>query len=274
MKRNTAHWIIWPFTILILLFSFLFLRDFGYLNEWGKPIDSNKFADWGSTISGLMAKGAFLFAFITFLNQIKSSSKQEVENNYFKLLENLQFIINQINITFPLDNEVLITDSNDQIKWKAKDKRIERVEGREALRIILTRLRTDLKTLTLDDLFNEPTDREIEERNYQEFYDKYFYILGHYFRYVYNIIKYVDTSNSANEEEKIRLTNLLQAQLSSDEMGLIFYNAIFNDKAKKKLTGERKFLELLEKYKLLENIDDKSLADSSHKEKYYPKTFK
>jgi hypothetical protein len=265
MKKGTAHWIVGSFTIMILFISFLFVRDFGYLNEWSRPIDSGKFSDWGSTISGLMATGAFIFAFITFFNQIKSTSKQDVENKFFILIENLQFILNQIKLRVRLDDEIKISNLDNEVKWKAKYNRIQDIEGREALRTILIKLNKDLKTIDLDKMFDGLSEEEVEERNYQKIYDKYFHILGHYFRYVYNIMKYVDSSETNSDIEKKRLIDLLQAQLSSDEMGLIFYNAIFNDKAKKKVTGERKFFELLEKYKLLENIDDKSLADNLHK---------
>lgn len=178
MKKITVQILFGIFSLLILILTFLFLRDFGYLNNWSSPIDSNKFADWGSLISGIMATGAFIFAFYTFINQANNSVKQEVENNYFKLIESLQFTVNQTTLNIPIDNEILIADAKDQIKWKAKDKRTEIITGRNALRIILLRLLKDLKTTTIEDLFSESTDGEKEENNYQKFYENYFHVLA------------------------------------------------------------------------------------------------
>ena len=119
----------------------------------------------------------------------------------------------------------------------------------------------------------EQSNEGREKLRYDDFYNKHFYLLGHYFRYVYHIILYIDELNFLEWLKKAYFIKLLQAQVSTDEMGLIFYNVVLNDKAKKKETGESKFHELLEKYKFFENIDDNSLVDISHKHKYYPKTF-
>lgn len=98
---------------------------------------------------------------------------------------------------------------------------------------------------------------------YEEFYKRHQQNLGHYFRYVYNIIKYVvDPANRLSESDQQKYLGILQAQLSNDEMGLIFYNVL--SKHGKTTKGEYRFLKWLDKFKLLENMDVQSLKDEWH----------
>lgn len=249
---KTQKFIIGFFIFIIVVLTLLFIRDYACPNNWSKPIDSLIFAHWGSSISGLMALGAFIFAFETFLNQKKSNEKREFENRFFRLVENLQFIVSQISITEP-----------------------KRIEGRVALHILLSNLLEALPETTIDDLWNEGLTGEGKKRlRYDEFYNQYFYLLGHYFRFFYRILVFIDENEAIDKKEKQSYVDLLQAQISTDEMGLIFYNAFLNDKAKKKETGVKKFHDLLETYKVLENIDKKSVVKETDLTEYYPKTFK
>ncbi|UWQ90644.1 putative phage abortive infection protein [Rhodobacteraceae bacterium M382] len=71
--------------------------------------------------------------------------------------------------------------------------------------------------------------------------------LGHYFRTLYNIFKYVHKSEGI---DKRLYTNLIRAQLSDDEVMLLFLNGL----SKK---GD-KFKPLLEEYAVLKNVDKRS----------------
>ena len=84
--------------------------------------------------------------------------------------------------------------------------------------------------------------------------------LGHYFRQLYNIIKFVDKSKLIEKNERGFYTNLIRAQLSSVELGLIFYNGLSK-------RGE-KFRILIEKYALLKGISPDVLAIEIHKQLY------
>jgi hypothetical protein len=105
---------------------------------------------------------------------------------------------------------------------------------------------------------------------YEAFYWDHQQNLGHYFRYVYNIIKYVlDATNALSDAEIKRYLGILQAQLSNDEMGLIFYNVL--SKHGKTSTGEYRFHTWLDNYKILENMDLQSLKTEWH-HWFFPKT--
>ena len=89
---------------------------------------------------------------------------------------------------------------------------------------------------------------------YEKFFDKYQSRVGHYFRNLYNLVKFVDQSDfPKDDEDKKSYTNLIRAQLSSDELGLLFYNCLSNRGAKFKV--------LVEKYALLEDMDFKKLVE-------------
>lgn len=106
---------------------------------------------------------------------------------------------------------------------------------------------------------------------FEEFYNEHQQNLGHYFRYIYNIVKYVlDSVNRLDEEDKQRYLSILQSQLSNDEMGLIFYNVL--SKHGQTTSGEYRFLKWLDKYGLLENMDSQSLKCQWH-HWFFPNTF-
>lgn len=81
---------------------------------------------------------------------------------------------------------------------------------------------------------------------------------GHYFRTLYNIAKFVKYSDSTDKQIYM---NLLRAQLSADELALLFYNCLGN-------IGRRKFKDLVEEFALLENIGEGVLLKEVHKELY------
>lgn len=67
--------------------------------------------------------------------------------------------------------------------------------------------------------------------------------LGHYFRTLYNLVKFVDQSDVS---DKRLYTNLIRAQLSDSEAEILFLNGLTN--------RGTKFKPLMEKYALLKNI--------------------
>lgn len=82
--------------------------------------------------------------------------------------------------------------------------------------------------------------------------------LGHYFRNLYHIVKFVDGSSL---EDKRRYANFIRAQLSSNELMLLAYNGV-------SFYGRRKFKPLIEKYQLLQNAPLRMLLDPTHKDAY------
>ncbi len=88
---------------------------------------------------------------------------------------------------------------------------------------------------------------------FQYTYHKLSTDFGHYFRNLYRIIKIVDKKvfdidPIQNFKIQYEYTSIIRAQLSDDEIKLIFFNCLFRN-------GLKKFKPLVEKYTLLKIID-------------------
>lgn len=92
----------------------------------------------------------------------------------------------------------------------------------------------------------EKSPIEIARESYAHVYNNlYQNILGHYFRNLYRIFKYVHETNLI--EDKQFYTDIVRAQLSNNELRVLFYNCGF-------FSAGEKFKELVEKYELLDNF--------------------
>ena len=97
---------------------------------------------------------------------------------------------------------------------------------------------------------------------YEEFFVIYQSQVGHYFRNLYNVVKFVNKKSDFPKDYKAKkfYTNLIRAQLSSGELGLLFYNCLSDRGAK--------FKKLVEKYALLKDMDFKVLINKKHRNLY------
>lgn len=78
---------------------------------------------------------------------------------------------------------------------------------------------------------------------YENFYNSNSAYLGHYFRNLYRIVKLIDDSKV---DDKKTYSGIVRAQLSRDELRLLFYNGF-------SFRGD-KFERLIEKYALMEHL--------------------
>jgi hypothetical protein len=98
-------------------------------------------------------------------------------------------------------------------------------------------------------------------------FDKHENILGHYFRNLYHVLKYLDDTQqhiisklgrsediAKVQSDFLRYSQFVQSQMSSIELLILFYNVINFPKAR----------EFAIKYKLLENLSSDLLLDENH----------
>ncbi|HZH11151.1 MAG TPA: putative phage abortive infection protein [Microvirga sp.] len=137
--------------------------------------------------------------------------------------------------------------------------------GRDCFRTFRTRLR---------DLYNSNRSQYSSEEDairdiYNVFWDRSRQDLGHYFRYLFNFVRFVDDFDFSFEsnpvEAKLRYMRLIRAQLSDYELIILFYNCLSSH------GGE--FKTYVEKHSLLNNIPDKLLLNVRHKGFFNPSAF-
>jgi hypothetical protein len=159
----------------------------------------------------------------------KEEKRQVFENKFFQLIQLFYNIIDTLNIT--LGGKLSI----------------EQPHGKECFNYIYGRYKNYYESSTKVE--QEPKERI--EIAYEKLFDEYQHIIGHYFRNLYNIIKFIDQSKINNKTFYI---NIIRAQLSTKELLLLFYNCISEK-------GNEKFKPLIEKYTLLKTMPKNEIID-------------
>jgi hypothetical protein len=108
------------------------------------------------------------------------------------------------------------------------------------------------------------TIEELVDISYTDFFNKYQSDLGHYFRNLYNIYKFIDISAIAEQQKKF-YSNLIRAQLSNYELLMLFYNS--------KSHFGIKFIKYIVKYELFDNMPLDKLIKKEHIALYDKKAY-
>lgn len=231
----------------------------------------------GSTASAWSLSGLF-FIYVAFLSQKQQLLNQELEIFYgqievkharYQLQEqrasaieqSLSLKLGSFERTFfqLVDNHQKIVNAID-IRRKGVNSGVTIYQGRDCFVFFYKRFKKEFLKQKPDDSIDNVL------KAYSEFYSKNQADLGHYFRYIYHILKYIKNTKDIPDEKKFTYTSLLRALLSSYEIALLFYNGLSE-------YGNEFFKPLLEEYSFLKNLDDRLLINSSHKIKYSPKAF-
>lgn len=197
--------------------------------------DFGVFGDYiGGTIGTIVGAISIYLVYITYISQVKFARKQDeamkrqqFETTFFSLLEQQQIIRSQL--------KGIIGD--------------ETYEGILYLQGLKSQLEDALSELNyIQDEVTEDNKVMLKNRVnglYIDFFLPNVSNLGHYFRHLYHILKYIDDSQLSDSK---KYADLLQSQLSNDELYLLAVNGISN-------YGRRKMLPLMDKYGFLENYN-------------------
>lgn len=143
----------------------------------------------------------------------------------------------------------------------------------------------ELSNTQIDNFICEPISNKekVVAQEYKDFFHRYQYSLGHYFRNLYHIYKYIYITKLISEEDKQFYANIVRAQLSTDELVLVFYNSLtpikyFSDTPN---LGFPNFKYLIDNFDILQNMNKRLLLDKRHLEIFEknivsekPETFK
>ena len=153
--------------------------------------------------------------------QTKSLQRQNFESTFFQMLSVHTALVGAID---------LVDDEN------------RTTRGRDCFNVFYTRLNKIYRE-QLEKSNGKYSDDNVLNLSYQLFWKKHQVELGHYFRYLYNIVRFVKESAYVDGP----YIRLLRAQLSDQETLLLFYNCIASEH------GGR-FKTLAEDFSLLDNM--------------------
>jgi Putative phage abortive infection protein len=150
--------------------------------------------------------------------QNKSTQKQNFESTFFQLLRMFTDLTEHLDVGIPPDQVY---------------------RGKDVFVLLQQKMARALKTIRQEGTA-EPTFLQVYSRVYYAHEND----LGHYFRSLYTILKFVEQSDAENKKF---YANILRAQLSNSELELLLYNGLSPH-------GSEKLKPLLEKYEFFDNL--------------------
>lgn len=163
--------------------------------------------------------------------QISSIEKQNFEAAFFQMLSSFNGVVASIDLT--------------------NSKTATVTSGRDCFSVFYTRLTKIFRETQKKAKPHHSPDGSLR-LSYHIFWKEHQKELGHYFRILFNIFRFLDQS-SASEDYHAKI---LRAQLSDQELLLLFYNC--------NSTGGKNFKEYAIKYKLFDNLPTILLLEDSH----------
>ncbi|MCE2005278.1 putative phage abortive infection protein [Enterobacter bugandensis] len=184
-------------------------------------------------------------------NKIENDSKlraeseklRDFENSFFNMLSILQTIINDMKVP--------------------AGKQTKEREGRAVFTYHYRRFKSHCELTyninTISDLNHSMFVLENERFFYSEKFWEYFKHrssnFSHYYRYIYNLYKFIHES-SIKDSDKKKYANILRAQISNYELMILYYNGISKHGSKFKI--------YIEEYSLFDNLPVDRLVSDVH----------
>ncbi|MBY3101233.1 hypothetical protein HFO69_26585 [Rhizobium laguerreae] len=196
---------------------------------------------------------ALLFTIILQQREIHSAKKDAVDLQKEKIEQRLSEERRQFENTFfqMLAIHNTIVNSMDVDRGKSKNE----LRGRDCFKhfrdLMLESYKSNLET----------DERKRAVAAHDAVWVLYQNDLAHYYRYLYNIIRFINES----DVKKIRYIRILRAQLSDFELLVLFYNGLF--------PLAEKFKEYVEFFTLFNNLPKDLLFNPSHEDFYAASAF-
>jgi hypothetical protein len=213
---------------------------------------NGQFGDSFGAFTSLFTALAFGGLLLTLWFQSKSlelakadGQKQHFENILFRMLDIHNQIVRDIDLRKVSTGKVIDMGRDCFLRYYTEDFRV-RYES------------------TLND---SPTSaaQEIIDKAYTEFAEQSRHNLGHYFRYLYNIFKFIRNAPLTGSEKKV-YSNIVRAQLSDYELVVLYYNCLTK-------SGRELFKPMCEEFALFNNLPKELLLDPAHEHLYAPSAF-
>ncbi len=250
-KQNWLRSFAYLLLIVAVLLTGWFLFFGGYMN--GNPFmpDVEKAKDIQPFITGLVLPLLTLGSTLFVIETLRTNTMQNFSNNFFKLIDQHHKLVDNIL------SEVSEVSTSEQPS-----------KGRIFFDDLAQRIANDYSGLKDDPIevkcsIDEDLKKIATGKTKKDLlvciYDYHFHIhqsdLGHYFRNLYHIVKYVERS-TIKEKEKFEFLRMLRAQLSNYEILLLAYNGLHE-------YGED-FYPLIEKFELLKSLNNETRVPENY----------
>ncbi len=255
-KRKFIQWILTGIiglaAALVVLCSWIAVRDAG-ISDWtdknlmtrGQFGDS--FGELGALFAGLALVAASLaacFQWIAMREEHTSATEEAFESRFFQLIGSLQTAVNETRVG--IEGYVGRQSIRKIAWWFVVDHLKDRRRAEAGADLPLDERRADINDWFK--LFYNGVQKDGEEIEV-----RYGDLLGHIFRLVYHILRFIEDS-TVDQEEKHSYANILRAHLSNPELVLLFYNCLSD-------YGYKKHFPLVEKYNMFKNMNRLSLPN-------------
>lgn len=172
----------------------------------------------------------------------KNEAKRDFENSFFNMLNLLQIIINDMKV---------VNKSTKDVNAK----------GRAVFLYFFTKFNSEMKSggnYRVTSKYNQQELNNIANKigqQYSDHFENRSQNLSHYYRFLFNIYKFIDDAE-IDDKAKKKYANILRAQISNYELVMLFYNCLSVD--------GKSFKFYFEKYEVLDNLPVFKLAYRNH----------
>lgn len=213
---------------LILVFIQLLVPNIFEISE-SRLGFAGQLGDSFGVLSSLMATLAAVGAWRAVMLQREDKKEARIRafnDTFFSMLDHLNAIV-----------------ASTDVPGKVNGERVVR-ESRDAFKSMLTRLRLGIPSRKSPNGKDSSINLNLIKDAYLTFYDRYENDLGHYFRTIYQICRFIHDSREIDKRFYFRL---VRSQLANSEQILIMYNCAVG-------YGWSKFRPLVNTYGLLHNL--------------------
>jgi hypothetical protein len=254
--------VFWGIIIGVILFwiAWIIIIPARFIGTTTRFDNAGQFGDMFGALNTLFTGFAFaglVYTIILQREEIRRSREEAIDTKM--LTERQLFEGTFFQLTKLLNDTIAMIEHRSKgMLWRHfKDPQPEPLpkQGREAL--------NELSDILLNHYISEAIKNNNDLRHaiiegYGKFYESYETSISHYFRLIYRALQWIDASTVDNKEF---YSKIIRAQLSSQELLLLFYDAL----SEEGIGMER----LVVKYHLLKHCPIPRLADASHKLLYH-----
>ena len=288
-------WIAFILSILGVVLMIFFAVCKGF-NDGSGVLDSTLASEYGSLIGGVVGSiftlAGMLLLYETIVAQRKSFEIQQFEARFFELVRIHRDNVAQMTHRIPwAENEKYYDSTRVFIELKSQFSKLYKIikpkidinetirnEDKERAAIIISYLvlffgvsratRRDLENV-LSQFDSEMIKEIIDEirlikakyNNKVVYFGGHQVRLGHYYRHLFQTVKYIDTVKFLDEKEKYNYVKILRAQLTQHELAIFFINSLSIGQA-------WEINKYITKYKLIKNLPQNFVENINPKDYY------